>query len=135
MVDLNTDYDTSICKLLSFHTGTPDEDMSHVRAVQFLSSDKVKAKYIIVIGTNIEVGHGVLQSDIDARLCALSRYTLFKWLLEYENDDDVRRYVDIFSRHSIVHIVCYVLHCKVGEITIYQSIYVVVLRSQLFNSV
>jgi len=85
--------------------------VSHARAVQFLSSDEVKSKYIVVIGTNIDVGHGVLQADIDARLTALSAYAVFRWLWEYQHDDDIRRYVDIVSRcnprHTIVHsLVC-----------------------------
>jgi len=85
--------------------------VSHARAVQFLSSDEVKSKYIVVIGTNIDVGHGVLQSDIDARLTDLSSSTVSTWLWQYEQDDDIRRYVDIVSRcnprHTIVHsLVC-----------------------------
>jgi hypothetical protein len=93
--------------------------MSHVRAIQLLSSDEVKSKYIAVIGINIDVGHGILQSDIDARLTALSPYAIFTWLWQYEYDDDVRRYADIFSRccsaHSIVHsLVCAALQGHTG---------------------
>jgi len=81
--------------------------MSHARAVQLLSSNEVKSKYIVVISTNIDVGHGVFQSDIDARLTALAPRAIFTWLWQYEYDEDVRRYVAIFSRccpqHSIVH--------------------------------
>jgi hypothetical protein len=81
--------------------------MSHVRAVQLLSSNEVKSKYIIVIGTNIEIGHDVLQSDIDARITALSSNAIFSWPWRYDDDDDIRRYVNIVSRcrprHSIVH--------------------------------
>jgi hypothetical protein len=87
------------------------EDMSHARAVQLLSLDEVKSKYIAVIGTNIDVGHGVIQSDIDARLNALSSKAVLSWLWRYEDDDDIRRYMDIVSRcsprHTIVHsLVC-----------------------------
>lgn len=94
-----------------FLIGTPVEDVSHARAIHLLSSDEVKSKYILVIGTNIDVGHGILQSDIDKRLADLSPYALFKWLWKYEEDDNIRRYVDIFFRcnphHSIVHsLVC-----------------------------
>jgi hypothetical protein len=81
--------------------------VSHARAVDLLSSDEVKSKYIVVIGTNLEVGHGVLKSDIDARLTALSSNAIFTWLWQYEDDDNVRRYVEIFHhccpRQSIVH--------------------------------
>jgi hypothetical protein len=92
--------------------------MSHARAVHFLSSNQVKAKYIFVIGTNIDIGHGVLQSDIDARLATLSSSTVFKWLWQYE-DDNVRRYVDIVShcnpQHSIVHsLICAALEGQRG---------------------
>ncbi|CAF1136198.1 unnamed protein product [Adineta steineri] len=87
--------------------GTPDEDMSHARAIQLLSSNEVKSKYIAVIGTNIDCGHGVFQSDIDARLNDLSSKATFTWLWQYEHDEDIRRYVDIVSRccprHTIVH--------------------------------
>ncbi len=98
--------------------GTPDEDMSHARAVHFLSSNQVKAKYIVVIGTNIDTGHGVLQSDIDARLNTLSPVAIFKWLWEYE-DNIIRRYVEIVShcnpQHSIVHsLVCAALEGRRG---------------------
>ncbi|CAF2389697.1 unnamed protein product [Rotaria sp. Silwood2] len=99
--------------------GTPVEDMSHARAVQLLSSDQVKSKCIVVIGTNLEVGHGVLKSDIDARLTALSPHADFTWLWQYEHDDAVRYYVDIFSRccprHSIVHsLICAALQGQTG---------------------
>ena len=81
--------------------------MSHARAVDLLSSDEVKSKYIVVIGTNLEVGHGVLKSDIDARLTALSSDAIFTWLWQYEHDEDIHRYVEIFHRcsprRSIVH--------------------------------
>jgi hypothetical protein len=92
--------------------------MSHARAVHFLSSDQVKAKYIVVIGTNIDTGHGVLQSDIDARLATLSPSAVFKWLWEYE-DDIIIRYVDIVyhcnPQHSIVHsLVCAALQGRRG---------------------
>ncbi|CAF0722466.1 unnamed protein product [Adineta steineri] len=87
--------------------GTPVEDMSHARAVDLLSTNEVKSKYIMVIGTNLEVGHGVRKSDIDARLTALSSNAIFTWLWQYEHDDDIRRYVEIFHRcaprQSIVH--------------------------------
>lgn len=94
--------------------------MSHARAIHFLSSNEVKLKYIVVIGTNIDVGHGVLQSDIDARLISLSPYVVFKWLWEYKSDDYVHRYVDIVSRcnpcHSIVHsLVCAALQGHRGN--------------------
>jgi hypothetical protein len=92
--------------------------MSHARAVHFLSSDQVKAKYIVVIGTNIDTGHRVLQSDIDARLTTLSPVAIFKWLWKYE-DDIIHRYVDIVSRcnpqHSIVHsLICAALQGRRG---------------------
>jgi hypothetical protein len=92
--------------------------MSHARAVHFLSSDQVKEKYIVVIGTNIDTGHRVLQSDIDARLTSLSPVTAFKWLWEYE-DDIIRRYIDIVARcnpqHTIVHsLVCAALEGRRG---------------------
>lgn len=85
--------------------------MSHARAVQLLSSNEVKSKYIAVIGTNIDIGHGVIQSDIDDRLAALAPGAIFTWSLEYEHDENVRRYVEIVSRcypsHTIVHsLVC-----------------------------
>jgi spore germination protein GerM len=85
--------------------------MSHARAIQLLSSNEVKSKYIAVIGTNIDVGHGVLQSDIDARLTTLSPHAVFQWLWNYEDDENIRHYVDIVSRcnpqDSIVHsLVC-----------------------------
>jgi hypothetical protein len=93
--------------------------MSHARAVQLLSSNEVKSRYLAVIGTNVDVGHKVLQSDIDARLAALSPYAVYTWLWQYEYDDNVRRYVDIFSRccprHSIVHsLVCAALKGERG---------------------
>ncbi|CAF1317638.1 unnamed protein product [Rotaria sordida] len=99
--------------------GTPVEDMSHARAVHLLSSDKVKSKYIVVIGTNLEVGHGVHKSDIDTRLTALSSHAIFTWLWQYEHDDAVRYYVDIFTRccprHSIVHsLICAALQGRTG---------------------
>lgn len=87
--------------------GTPLEDMTHARAVDFLTENEVKSKYIVVIGVNLEVGHGVLKSDIDARLTALSSDAIFTWLWQYEKDVDVRHYVEIFQRcrphRSIVH--------------------------------
>ncbi|UJR24734.1 hypothetical protein I4U23_006108 [Adineta vaga] len=91
--------------------GTPVEDMSHARAVQLLSSNEIKSKYIVVIGTNIDVGHGIIQSDIDARLTALAPSAVFTWLLQYEYDEDVRHYVEIVNHcqpaHTIVHsLVC-----------------------------
>jgi len=93
--------------------------MSHARAVQLLSSKEIKSKYIAVIGTNIDVGHGVLQSDIDARLNDLSSSTVFTWLWQYEQDDDIHRYVDIVSRccprHTIVHsLICAALQGRRG---------------------
>ncbi|CAF4802522.1 unnamed protein product [Rotaria sp. Silwood1] len=99
--------------------GTPIEDMSHARAVDLLSSDEVKSKYIVVIGTNLEVGHGVLKSNIDARLTALSSDAIFTWLWQYEDDDDIRRYVEIFHRccprQSIVHsLICAALQGHQG---------------------
>ncbi|CAF1116536.1 unnamed protein product [Adineta ricciae] len=99
--------------------GTPVEDISHARAVDLLSTDEVKAKYIVVIGINLEVGHDVQKSDIDARVAALSSDTIFKWLWQYEHDDDVRRYVEIFHRcspsQSIVHsLICAALEGRRG---------------------
>jgi hypothetical protein len=105
--------------------------MSHVRAVDLLSSDEVKWKNIVVIGPNLEVGHGVLKSDINARLTTLSSDAIFTWLWQYEHDDDVRRYVEIFHRCcprlSIVHsLICaaldghrgyYLPECLRGRIT------------------
>ena len=93
--------------------------MSHARAIQLLSSNEVKSRYLAVIGTNVDVGHHVRQSDINARLVALSPYAVYTWLWQYEYDDYVRRYVDIFSRccprHSIVHsLVCAALKGKRG---------------------
>ncbi|CAF4845289.1 unnamed protein product, partial [Rotaria sp. Silwood1] len=93
--------------------------MSHARAVQLLSSDKIKSKCIVVIGINLEVGHGVLKSDINVRLTALSPYADFTWLWKYEHDDAVRYYVDIFTRccprHSIVHsLICAPLQGRTG---------------------
>ena len=92
--------------------------MSHARAVHFLSSDQVKEKYIVVIGTNVDTGHGVLQSDIDTRLTSLSSVAAFKWLWKNE-DEIIRRYVDIVARcspqHTIVHsLVCAALEGRRG---------------------
>lgn len=100
--------------------GTPIEDMSHARAVDLLSSDEVKSKYIVVIGINLEVGHGVLKSDIDARISALSSNAIFTRLWHYEQDDDVRYYVEIFHhccpRQSIVHsLICAALQGHRGS--------------------
>jgi hypothetical protein len=94
--------------------------MSHARAVDLLSSDEVKSKYIVVIGINLEVGHDVLKSDIDARITALSSNAIFTWLWQYEHDDDVRHYVEIFHRccprQSIVHsLICAALQGHRGD--------------------
>jgi hypothetical protein len=94
--------------------------MSHARAVQLLSSEEVKSKYIVVIGINLEVGHGVLKSDIDARVTSLSSRAIFTWLWKYEHDDDVRCYVETFyrccPRHSIVHsLICAALEGRTGD--------------------
>ncbi|CAF1572716.1 unnamed protein product [Adineta ricciae] len=91
--------------------GTPVEDMSHARAVQLLSSNEVKSKYIAVIGTNIDAGHGVIQSDIDDRLAALAPGAIFTWSLQYEHDEHVRRYVEIVSHCSPSHTIVHSLVC------------------------
>ncbi len=79
----------------------------------------MKSKYIVVIGINLEVGHGVLKSDIDARIVALSSDAIFTWLWQYEHDNDVRRYFEIFHRccphQSIVHsLICAALQGHKG---------------------
>lgn len=94
--------------------------MSHARAVDLLSSDEVKSKYIVVIGVNLEVGHGVLKSDITSRIAALSSDAIFTWLWQYEHDNDIRRYVEIFHRccprQSIVHsLICAALQGHRGD--------------------
>lgn len=93
--------------------------MSHARAVSLLSPNEVKSKYIVVVGVNLEVGHGVVKSDIDARLTALAPYAIFTWLWQYSDNDAVRRYVDIFYRcnpkQSIVHsLICAALQGQTG---------------------
>lgn len=85
--------------------------MSHARAVQLLSPEEVREKYLAVIGTNIDVGHGVLQADIDARLTSLAPSAVFTWPWDAKHDENVRRYAEIVSRcqpaQSIVHsLVC-----------------------------
>ena len=85
--------------------------MSHARAVQLLSSNEVKSKYIAVVGTNIDVGHGVIQSDIDDRLAALAPGAVFTWPFQYEHDEHVRHYAEIVSRCSPSHTIVHSLVC------------------------
>lgn len=81
--------------------GTPLEDIMHMLAVSNLN---IKNKFICVVGANIDVGHGILQSDVDDRLQVLDKIS--EELLD-KDCDHVKFYCDVFSKcnpsKSIVH--------------------------------
>ena len=46
--------------------GTPVEDFMHIKAIML--NNKIKNKYICALGMNADCGHGVIESELVARL-------------------------------------------------------------------
>lgn len=85
--------------------GTPVEDMMHLRAITDLH---ISEKYIMTIGTNIDVGDGVIQEDLDLRIAHLKRLNILISTSDLNiKNDYVKQYYDIVMRSepesTIVH--------------------------------
>lgn len=87
--------------------GTPVEDVMHMKALDNLDTDTYIVRYLVLLGANIDVGHGVELKDIETRLDDLEqKYLVSKKILNKE-DPEVMFYMNTFNQcnpeYSIVN--------------------------------
>jgi hypothetical protein len=80
------------------HLATPVEDMSHMCAVQRLPSSLVAAKYLVVVGADVDCAHSIVEAELSARLQALESHLVCQpWQLE-PTDNACQAYERVFMQ-------------------------------------
>ncbi|AYV77728.1 MAG: hypothetical protein Edafosvirus1_59 [Edafosvirus sp.] len=73
--------------------GTPVEDMMHLKAVNLLD---IKEKYVMAVGVDIDIAHGVHLDDLETRLKQLEPIKILEWKWDLKQSS-VAKYKEIVS--------------------------------------
>lgn len=97
--------------------GSPVEDMMHMKAVSYLD---IQNKYLCAVGMNVDVGHGVIETELIERLDELEKNNILLEKKVWSFDEKyIKNYYDISKKlgnKSIVHtLVCASLEGNCGN--------------------